>query len=208
MGAVKVDMPHNITQSNQDLNSSIPNFAAKNEVAEIAASMVEDGDFIAIGSGSTAFLLASKLHGKRDLTVATNSVYVAYELMQDKTINFNICGGSILSRNGACNGPFAELYLNDIQVDKAFCGTDSVSLEKGFISMDADPRSERAQCLVGKQRYMLADASQFKNRPFIEKICNFKDVDAFITNSNLDDSLISSLRDRQVDLIMAVKSFD
>lgn len=206
-GAVKVDLPHSITQTNQELYANIPNYAMKNEVAEIAASLVEDGDMIAIGSGSTAFLLATKLHGKKDLTVATNSVLVAYELMNERNMNVNICGGSILTRNGSCNGPFAEWYLNDIQVDKSFCGTDSVSMTKGFISLDSDPRSERALTLCGNQRYMLADATKFKNRPFIEKIVGFDEVHHVISNPDLSEEYREALKKNGVNLITApVKS--
>lgn len=200
-GAVKKDLPGSITKTNQELYADIPNYALKNEVAEIAAALIEDGDLISIGSGSTAFLLATKLHGKKDLTVATNSILAAYELMNDRDINVNICGGNILTRNGSCNGPFAEWYLNDIQVDKSFCGTDSVSMEKGFISLDSDPRSERALCLCGNTRYMLADATKFKNRPFIEKIVGFDEVDCIISNASLGMEYRNELSKKNVSLI-------
>lgn len=200
-GAVKVDFPEGIAETNQELYMNIPNYTLKNEVAEIAASFIQDGDLISIGSGSTAFLLATKIHGRKELTVITNSILVAYELMNDRNINVNICGGSILTRNGSCNGPFAEWYLNDVQVDKSFCGTDSVSMEKGFISLDADPRSERALCLCGNKRYMLADATKFKNRPFIEKIASFDEVDYIISNASLGVEYRNKLAEKNTKVI-------
>lgn len=200
-GAVKMDLPHSIMQTNQDLYRNIPNYTLKNEIAETAASRIHDGDLISLGSGSTAFLLATKLHGRKGLTVATNSILVAYELMNDRDISVNICGGNILTRNGSCNGPFAEWYLNDIQVDKSFCGTDSVSMKKGFISLDSDPRSERALCLSGTERYMLADETKFKNRPFIEKIVGFEEIQYVISNESLDIEYKNELAKKNVTLI-------
>lgn len=203
-GAVKMDLPDGITRTNQELYTNIPNYTLKNEVAEIAASLVENGDLISIGSGSTAFLLATKIHSRKNLTVVTNSVLVAYELMNDRDIQVNICGGSILTRNGSCNGPFAEWYLNDVQVDKSFCGTDSVSMEKGFISLDADPRSERALCLCGNIRYMLADLTKFKKRPFIEKIVGFDEVHAVISNASLDADCRRQLAQNKVQIVTEI----
>jgi DeoR/GlpR family transcriptional regulator of sugar metabolism len=191
-GAVRID----------DLSSSkkLPNHEniihldKKFQIACEAAKTIEDGDFIALSSGTTTLTLASMLHDKKDLTVVTDSVAIAYELLCDPNIHLYICGGRIQHRNGACFGPAAEDFLTNLRVDKAYCGIDSIDLEYGVTSVDIAPRTERALCRSGKQCYILADSSKFCVKPFIEKIIDLNEIDHLISDSSLDQVFIDALK--------------
>ena len=71
-GAIKADYPKDFN-TRADLFDGIVNFDKKQQIAAAAAETIEDGDFIAISSGSTALLLASKITNK-NLTVVTDSI--------------------------------------------------------------------------------------------------------------------------------------
>lgn len=76
----------------------------KMQIAQAAAQTIQSGDYIALGCGTTTFLLSTLLHDKNGITVVTDSIPIAAELMHDENITLYVCGGWIMERNGACRG--------------------------------------------------------------------------------------------------------
>lgn len=205
-GAVKMDYPNALQASEPQLSSimaDIPNFAKKQRIAAAAAATVEDGDFIAISSGSTALLLALLLKGRKRLSVVTDSVPVANALFFQPEIQIYICGGQIRHRNGACAGPTAEEFLKTLKVNKAYSGCDSVDVDFGITSLDIDPRTEKYLCLCGKTRYILADSTKFNIKPFMEKTVDLNDIDYIVTDDDLDKTYVAKLEEQGVEVILA-----
>ena len=93
-GAIPVDKPEQ-PKSTRDF-SEIENYEAKLKVARLAASTIKNGDYIAIGSGTTTYLLATCLHDRQDLTIVTDSFPVANELLHDDCITLYIAGGWLI----------------------------------------------------------------------------------------------------------------
>lgn len=203
-GAVKIDHLHPTNTKN--FYGNITNLEKKLQIASAAAETITDGDFIALSSGTTSLMLASMLHNKRNLTVVTDSVPVAYELIFDPKIKLYICGGEIQHRNGACLGPTAENFLTSLRVDKSYCSIDSIDLEFGVTSIDLDPRSERALCNSGKECYILADSTKFRVKPFIEKIIGLDEISYLISDSSLDQKYIDHLKKIGVHVIIGTEN--
>ncbi|MCI9197413.1 MAG: hypothetical protein HFH56_01715 [Lachnospiraceae bacterium] len=76
----------------------------KLQIARAATQTIYSGDYIALGCGTTTFLLSTLLHDKNGITVVTDSIPIAAELMHDENITLYVCGGWIMERNGACRG--------------------------------------------------------------------------------------------------------
>ena len=111
-GAIPVDIPEQ-TKPNRDF-SEIENYEAKLKVATRAAATIQDGDYIAIGSGTTTYLLATLLHNRQDLTIVTDSFPVANELLHEEGITLYIAGGWIMKRNSSCRGLSAERFFKEL----------------------------------------------------------------------------------------------
>ena len=82
---VGIDLPFNI-RKNQ-------NVQGKQKMAEIAASMVNDGDHIFLDASTTAVFVAKALKEKERLTVVTNSMEILLELS-------DVSGWNIISTGG------------------------------------------------------------------------------------------------------------
>lgn len=205
-GAMKADYPHSTKDSDElfvnPLIGGIINTDKKRQIAIAAASTVQDGDSIAISSGSTAFLMALELLDKKNLTVVTDSVPVANALLFRDGIRVLICGGQIRERNGACFGPTAESFLQTLQVDKSYSGCDSVNPDFGITSIDIDPRTEKCLIQCGKIRYILADSTKFDVKPFMEKAVDIDDIDYIISDDSLDPSKARRLEEKHVRVIL------
>ena len=203
-GAVKIDHPQ--PPNNENFYGGITNLEKKMQIAQAAADTIKDGDFIALSSGTTTFLLATMLHNKKNLTVVTDSVPIAYELVFDRNIRLYICGGEVQHRNGACLGPTAEDFLTSLRVDRSYCSVDSIDLDFGITSIDLDPRSERALCHCGKKCYILADSTKFRVKPFIEKIIGLEEISYLISDSSLYQKYIDHLKKVGVHVIIGTEN--
>ena len=182
---------------------NISNKEAKLKIAAAAANTVKDGDYICLGSGTTTYLMSTMLHGKQDLTVVTDSIPIAYELLNDEGITIYVSGGWIMNRNNACRGITAEKFFKDIRVDKSYNGADSVDIELGTTSVDFDPRTENAICHSGKQCFILADSSKFSKHPFMDKVVRIDEIDAIFTDDGLEQKYIDALEKAQVKVIIS-----
>lgn len=182
--------------------TNIINREAKLKVAAAAATTVNDGDYICLGSGTTTYLMSTFLHGRQDLTVVTDSIPIAYELLNDDDITLYVCGGWIMKRNSACRGLTAENFFKDIRVDKAYNGADSIDIELGTTSVDFDPRTESAICHSGKKCYILADSSKFTIRPYIDKVVRLSEIDYVVTDSEINPDYVKTLEHNDIHVII------
>lgn len=175
----------------------------KTKIAEEALKTIHDGDYIALSSGTTTFLLASMLHDKKELTVVTDSLPVAYELSDNSNITVYICGGWIMHRNRACRGITAENFFKDLRVDKVYCSVDSINIDYGITSVDFDPRTESAVCRCGKECYVLADSTKFHVKPFLDKVMNLAEISYLISDSSLEENYIQLLKNKGIQVLIA-----
>jgi DeoR/GlpR family transcriptional regulator of sugar metabolism len=199
-GAVLIGREEN--QKSQNDYTDITHRSEKLKIAAAAAETVSDGDYICLGSGTTTFLMSTLLHGKQDLTVVTDSIPIAYELLHDEGITLYVCGGWIMKRNSACRGLTAENFFKDIRVDKAYNGADSIDIQSGTTSVDFDPRTESAICHSGKECYILTDSSKFAVHPYMDKVLQLKEIDYIVTDDSIDPKYVEALKKENIHVII------
>src|SRR5919205_427977 len=67
----------------------------KRRIGQAAAQLVQDGETIFLGSGTTTLEVARHLNGKKNLTVITNALTIANQLVDDTHITLIITGGVV-----------------------------------------------------------------------------------------------------------------
>lgn len=103
-------------------------FHHKNEklaIAKYAAQFIEDNDAIAIQGGSTTEQLIPYLLHKKNLTVITNSLPIAYSILAHQEAgDFNgrilLLGGEVRTASMASCGYFVEAMLSKLSFNKVF----------------------------------------------------------------------------------------
>ena len=106
---------------------------AKERICQAAARLVTEGDSIFLGSGSTTALLARLLAERKNLTVVTNSIGIAYEFAANESpVNVVVTGGMLRNSELALQGHLAELALKELHVTKVVMGAQALSLERGW----------------------------------------------------------------------------
>jgi len=179
--------------------------AAAEEKARIAARAVEllsPGDTVYLDSGSTVLAVARLLHGWSRLTVVTNSLPVAGELV-GRGPRLIVIGGEVRATSRAIVGPLTRLLLDAVRVDRALIGTFALSLDDGL--MTTDPSEAYTKELVmarAREVILLADSTKMGTRSFVSA-GRLDDVDTIVTDTGIDERLVRSLKRRGIRVIAA-----
>lgn len=106
---------------------------SKAAIAKRGASLVSDGQSLALLGGSTVFALAKELLDYEHLTIVTNSLPTFQALSQRRTHkNSVILAGGILTPTDCLVGPTAIAAFSQLHVDTVFMGCFGMDPEHGF----------------------------------------------------------------------------
>ena len=175
----------------------------KQRIARRAASMVEEGQVVALDYGSTSQVLAQALAARvQRLTVVTNSIQNAL-LLADKPGFTVILTGGVLSRDEhTLVNDFPTGILDYVHVDILFLTVTGIDPAAGFtdqrlgeISMQNQMRNAASRVIV------VADSSKF-GRASLVRICPISAVEAIITDGGVDPEQAAAVEKSGVRLIL------
>jgi DeoR/GlpR family transcriptional regulator of sugar metabolism len=130
----------------------------KCSIGQAAAQLVNDGETIFLGSGSTVLELARNLRSFEALTVLTNSLPVINELAEVSGITLVVLGGMFRPSELSFIGHLTEQALADIRADKVFIGTRAIDIEEGMTNaFIPETMTDRAILKIGREVIVLAD---------------------------------------------------
>ncbi|MCP1308785.1 DeoR/GlpR family DNA-binding transcription regulator [Paenibacillus tyrfis] len=160
----------------------------KEAIAKAAAAMIQEGDTIVLDSGTTTYYLAKELKAFKQLTVVTNSVMAAQELLTHPGVDLVLTGGSLRHETLAMVGPLTEKALKAVYVDKAFLATNGLDPVIGLTTPNILEASAKQSILrSAKQVILLADHSKFGKVSFA-KVAELPEIDHWITDDGLPDN--------------------
>ncbi len=132
--------------------------AEKSAIADLAAGLVEEGDAVVIGAGTTTQELARRLARVPGLTVVTNSLLVAQALAHANRVEVVMTGGTLRGTNYALVGSGAEQSLHGLRVSKAFISGSGLTAERGLSTTNMLSASvDRALVQSAAEVIVLAD---------------------------------------------------
>jgi DeoR family transcriptional regulator of aga operon len=132
--------------------------AEKRQIGLTAASIISDGETIALGAGTTTTQLARCIRHRKGITIITNAINIAMELSHLPDINVSMTGGSLSGDWFALVGDVAQRNIGEIFYDKAFIGVDGAHAEHGMTTNYPDQAAiHRAMMRQARQRIVLAD---------------------------------------------------
>jgi DeoR/GlpR family transcriptional regulator of sugar metabolism len=132
--------------------------AEKTAIADLAAGLVEEGEAIVVGAGTTTQELARRLARVPGLTVVTNSLLVAQALAHANRVEVVMTGGTLRGSNYALVGSGAEQSLHGLRVSKAFLSGSGLTAERGLSTSNMLSASvDRALVQAAAEVVVLAD---------------------------------------------------
>lgn len=125
---------------------------AKVAIAREVARLVQDGDSVAIDTGSTSAFIAQALRARHRLTVVTNSAFVAATLAMIPGNNVSMAGTQLRDHDGAAFDRSTFEVIERMQVDYVVLSASLVDAHKGFLVHE--------QCEVDVATAMLGQAAR------------------------------------------------
>ena len=172
----------------------------KNLIAELALNYIDDNDAIFLDGGSTVLALARRLNTRHNLTIITNSLMAASELMETPH-RLILLGGEFRARSRTLVGPLTGRILSSLTIQKAFLGTMGFTLEDGIST--SDPNEAYTKELVmrhARKVILLLDSSKL-GVPSFAASGEISDIDVIVTDDGVPDKVAAALRKRHIELV-------
>lgn len=173
-------------------------FEAKKKIAARAAMLVADGDTVMIESGSCCALLAEQLVSeKSDLTIITNSAFIADYIHRKESSSQIVLLGGIYQRDAqVMTGPLVRQAAENFFVHYFFIGTDGYCDRTGFTNSD-QMRTQAVRDMAQQcdELVVLTESEKFHQRGSIP--LNIRDVPVtVITDDAVPEDARQSLLSR------------
>jgi len=169
----------------------------KKQIANLAVSLLKDGDTIFLDSGTTVCLFSMALNQAikqnllKNISVFTNS-YMIINILNDSAI-VNMTGGTYRPNRKDFCGYMAERCIKEYHFNKCILGTDGFSSLTGFTTTDFDcakicetaiSRSDQVVILMDSHKYNKAASISFSDG---------KNISAVITDCKISEKAVKEL---------------
>lgn len=170
------------------------NYKEKVAIARLAASFVEDGDTVAINTGTSTLEVAKCIQKKNDLTIVTNSLDIAALLVQNESNHIYLLGGELRKAGLGVSGPFTQEMLDQFCIDKTILSVGGIAIDQGITEYHTNESFViKAMHKKANKTMVVCDYSKF-NVTAMNCICGLKDIDYLITDWNTQTKDVIALR--------------
>lgn len=185
-------------------------YEEKCRIARRAAGFVDDGglqtngSYVMIENGSTCALLAGELIKKcQNLTVVTNSMYVAEYIREKSSFQVILLGGIVNAQNVAMVGPMVKACVENFCVDYLFIGVDGFSMKYGFTKEDQMcAQAIRDMAARANKIVILSYSGKFAKAGFVPIGLAPKDC-IVITDTGVQPEILERMREQGMEVLLA-----
>jgi DeoR/GlpR family transcriptional regulator of sugar metabolism len=185
------------------LQRASANSEEKIRIGKIAATLVQDGDTILLGSGTTVAEVALALRQRKRLTVITNSLPVLNALSGISDISVIALGGVLRISELSFIGHITEQALAEVRADRVIIGVHALNLEQGLTN-DYIPETmtDRAILHAGQEVIVVADHSKV-NTVSTALLAPITSIHTLVTDSKTPSEFLEALTAIGVRVIIA-----
>jgi DeoR/GlpR family transcriptional regulator of sugar metabolism len=135
---------------------------AKRRIGEAVASIIQPGETVFIGSGTTTLAVAQALAGRERLTVITNALTVVNALASSPDITVVVVGGFLRREELSFIGHIAEATIEGLRPDKVIIGIRGIHPEYGLTSDHLQElKTDQAILAISPEVILVADGTKF-----------------------------------------------
>ncbi len=171
----------------------------KERIAHYAEGLINKGDVIILDSGFTAIHIARRLKIRSGITIITNGLNVANELVGSDN-ELILVGGVFNKKTFGLSGEFAENVIINSVADKLFLGVDGVDCNKGLTAYNyEEAKLNRLMIKAASETILIADSTKFGKRA-MGFICHIQEVDKIITDKGIDRMYLDEIKQLGIDI--------
>lgn len=179
---------------------------AKERIGKAAAELISSKDIILLDSGTTTLQIVrhmpSILKTSGRVTLVSNSIPIAQDVLSWPSPNLTILGGMYLPDYQATVGPQTIAQLRELNADKVFLGTDGLTIGSGVTTTNIlMAEVDRMMADHARKVILVADSSKIGRVGFLP----VKPVSAFnmiITDTNAPPDIVQAIREMGVEVLL------
>ncbi len=177
--------------------------AEKRRIGQAAASLVQDGETVFLGTGSTVLAVAQALRGHANLTVITNSIPVVNMLAASPGIGLVCLGGELRKTELSLIGHIAEQALTELRTSRVILGIRAIDLEHGLTNEYLqESMIDRAILKIGHEVMVVADHTKL-GRVSTAFVAPANAIQTLVTDHAAPESFVQALRTQGVRVMLA-----
>jgi DeoR family transcriptional regulator of aga operon len=183
----------------------------KQQIARAAMGLVRPSMVVGLNGGTTTTEVARALATRADvnsdggggLTIVTNALNIANELVVRPQIKLVVTGGVARPQSYELMGPLAAGVLEEITLDTVFLGVDAIDLDTGATAHhEGEASTNRLMASRARRVVVVADGSKLGAHAFA-RICALDEIDVLITGGTAPEDFVRRCEDAGLQVIRA-----
>lgn len=175
--------------------------AAKSAIARKVVELIKDGSSLAIDTGSTSGFVARELRSKRNLSIVTNSAFIASTLSMVEGNRVFMAGNQLRNHDGAAFDKTAFEMIANVSVDFSILSASGAHPIMGFLGYEqCEVEIATAMIDISQRTIMAVDKTKFSIEGSLPPIRfpKLRPDDIVITDGPLGDEYSTFLTDQQL----------
>ncbi|MEU1088838.1 DeoR/GlpR family DNA-binding transcription regulator [Streptomyces sp. NPDC005576] len=187
----------------------------KQRIGRAVAALVPVGGVVGLTGGTTVTEVARGLSVRTDiggdgaaggnappaLTVVTNALNIANELVIRPQIKIVVTGGVARPQSYELTGPLARGVLEEITLDVAVLGVNAIDVRDGaYVHHEGEAAVNRLLAERAQRVVVAADSSKIGRRAFA-RVCELPRIDVLVTDTAIGDADADAFREAGVTVI-------
>jgi DeoR/GlpR family transcriptional regulator of sugar metabolism len=198
-GAVLPDRaPRELTFATREVS----NVELKRRIGQAAAELIQHGDSVVLDASTTALQLARAMRGLRlhDVTVITNGVHTALELLDLPGVSTILTGGQLRATAVSLTGVLAAELLAKVHASVGFFGSKGLTVSHGLTDVNLQEVEMKA-ALAGVCERVVALVDHTKlGEVGLATFVPLAKLDLVITDNEADAELVAELQREGVEV--------
>lgn len=172
----------------------------KKAIAAKALTFLHDGQTIIMDGGTSTYTLVKMLPPYLRLTIITNSVPIAMQMMEHPATEVILTGGRVAKNSQVTNGMETIRMLEKVRADICFLGICSLHPTAGVTGLDLEESEVKASMIKAANRVIALGTSDKMGTAEPFKVCEITELDTIITDK-VEASLMQPYLDMGIKVI-------
>ncbi len=175
----------------------------KRRIGKETARLIQDGETIFLGSGTTVLEVAKHLHALKGLTILTNSLLIISEFRNSSDVTVVTLGGVLRQTELSFIGHITEKSVAEVRADKVIMGMRAIDPLEGLTSHNLnETMTDRALLSIGRKVVLVADHSKC-GRVSAAFVAPIQSIHLLVTDSEASQEFVRKMKDQGIEVILA-----
>ena len=155
-------------------------------IAKKVANLINDGETVFIGPGSTLELVAEYLDNI-ECKIVTNSLFLFNRIYNKDNIEAILVGGRIRGITGAFVGDFSNNMVKNLHFKKCFIGVNGISFNNIYTYNEQEGTIQTIALDNSVNKYVVADHTKIGKKDFYS-FYNIDEIKYIISDDHIDEN--------------------